>query len=226
MSRSVRAPNSPLPPALPPQTLRVPKAVSDQEGVQVEVTRVLVDSYFDIVRKNLQDAVPKALMYFLVNSTRRGLQQHLIRALYREELFAEIMVEREDVAAKRQQCLEALRTLRAALKTLEGLPGELAGRVGASGARFSFKQMLRAVDDGAEGAGSRPPSRPPSRPASRHASPSRGPRLPRDARRDADAAAAQLSAAQKAALSAVTLLSGGGGGGGRAGDIAAYRTPQ
>jgi hypothetical protein len=36
------------------QTLRVPKAVSDQEGVQVEVTRLLVASYFDIVRKNLQ----------------------------------------------------------------------------------------------------------------------------------------------------------------------------
>jgi hypothetical protein len=36
------------------QTLRVPSAVSDQEGVQVEVTRLLVASYFDIVRKNLQ----------------------------------------------------------------------------------------------------------------------------------------------------------------------------
>ena len=28
--------------------------MSDQEGVQVEVTRLLVASYFDIVRKNLQ----------------------------------------------------------------------------------------------------------------------------------------------------------------------------
>lgn len=41
-------------PAPHPQTLKVPKAVSDQEGVQVEVTRLLVASYFDIVRKNLQ----------------------------------------------------------------------------------------------------------------------------------------------------------------------------
>jgi hypothetical protein len=32
----------------------VPHSVSDQEGVQVEVTRLLVASYFDIVRKNLQ----------------------------------------------------------------------------------------------------------------------------------------------------------------------------
>ena len=42
------------------QTLRVPVSTTEQEEVQVQVTRVLVESYFDIVRKNLQDAVPKA----------------------------------------------------------------------------------------------------------------------------------------------------------------------
>jgi hypothetical protein len=36
------------------QTLRVPEDVSEQESVQVEVTRLLIESYFDIVRKNLQ----------------------------------------------------------------------------------------------------------------------------------------------------------------------------
>lgn len=125
----------------PPRTLRVPKVVSDQEGVQVEVTRLLVSSYFDIVRKNLQDSVPKALMHFLVNTVQRGLQQHLIRTLYREELFTELMNEREDVALKRQQCQEGLRALRQALATLEGIPAELVGRVNASG-KWSFKQML------------------------------------------------------------------------------------
>jgi Dynamin GTPase effector domain len=50
------------------QTLRVPTGTTEQEEVQVEVTRVLVESYFDLVRKNLQDAVPKAVMHFLVRS--------------------------------------------------------------------------------------------------------------------------------------------------------------
>ena len=54
----------------------------------------------------LQDSVPKVLMHFLVNTVQRGLQQHLIRTLYREELFGEVMNEREDVAIKRQQCQE------------------------------------------------------------------------------------------------------------------------
>ena len=49
----------------------------------MEVTRVLVECYFDIVRKNLQDTVPKAIMHFLVLFVQRGLQQRLIRTLYR-----------------------------------------------------------------------------------------------------------------------------------------------
>ena len=49
----------------------------------MEVTRLLVECYFDIVRKNLQDTVPKAIMHFLVLFVQRGLQQRLIRTLYR-----------------------------------------------------------------------------------------------------------------------------------------------
>lgn len=65
------------------QTLRVQTNSSEQEEVQVEVTRLLVECYFDIARKNLQDAVPKAIMNFLVLYVQRGLQQRLIRTLYR-----------------------------------------------------------------------------------------------------------------------------------------------
>ena len=45
-------------------------------------------------------------MHFMVNAVQRGLQQHLIRKLYREELFEAIMEERQDIAAKRTQCQE------------------------------------------------------------------------------------------------------------------------
>lgn len=53
-----------------------------------------------------QDAVPKAIMHFLVNHVQRGLQQQLIARLYREELFETLTKEREDVAAKRNACAE------------------------------------------------------------------------------------------------------------------------
>ena len=50
---------------------------------QVEVIRLLVSSYFDIVRHNLADLVPKCLMRHLVHHSQRGMQQQLIAALYR-----------------------------------------------------------------------------------------------------------------------------------------------
>ncbi len=147
----------------PPETLRVPDAATDQEGVQVEVTRVLVDSYYGIVRRNLQDAVPKALMNFLVGASRRGLQAHLIRSLYREELFGALMEEAEDAAARRAAAQEALRALRAALRTLDALPTEMAGRAGGGGAaaaaaaaaRAGYRQLLAAPRPGEDGSGAR-----------------------------------------------------------------------
>ena len=51
-------------------------------------------------------------MHFLVNTVTRGLQQHLIRELYREEHFDQLVREREDVAARRQECTMGLAALR------------------------------------------------------------------------------------------------------------------
>lgn len=48
-----------------------------------QVIRRLVESYFAIVKRNLADAVPKTIMHFMVNNTKRGLQQHLIQQLYK-----------------------------------------------------------------------------------------------------------------------------------------------
>ena len=68
-------------------------------------------------------------MHFLVNAVARGLQQHLIAQLYREEHFDQLVREREDVAAKRQQCTAALAALKEALSALERLPSHLTARV-------------------------------------------------------------------------------------------------
>lgn len=41
----------------------------------------LISSYFAVVRKNIQDAVPKAIMLCLVNHVKDGLQSHLVRGV-------------------------------------------------------------------------------------------------------------------------------------------------
>lgn len=105
----------------PPETLKVSNVTTEQEAVQVEVTRVLIHSYFDIVRKNMQDLVPKIVMNFMVNHVQKGLQKQLTHVLYREDLLELIMREREDIAERRHQCQEAVRTLRKAMKLLDSI---------------------------------------------------------------------------------------------------------
>ena len=83
MQSSLWSPQYPVSWCAGVQTLRVPQSVSEQESVQVAITRLLVESYYDIVRASLQDSVPKAVMHFLVLFVQRGLQQYLIRTLYR-----------------------------------------------------------------------------------------------------------------------------------------------
>ena len=64
----------------------------------------LIISYFNIVRKTIQDLVPKAIMHLLVNFTRESVQNRLVSELYREDLFNDLLLEDSAVAAERTRC--------------------------------------------------------------------------------------------------------------------------
>ena len=98
---------------------------TEQEELEVDVIRKLVDSYFGVVRKSLQDQVPKAIMHFMVNNTKRGLQQHLIQQLYRDDVIDELLSERDDIVAQRRACKESLAALQESLQALEAIPAQL-----------------------------------------------------------------------------------------------------
>ena len=61
----------------------------------------LLVSYFDIVRKNVKDTVPKSIIHFLVNSSKDTIQNELVAALYKEELFDELLSESTVIAQVR-----------------------------------------------------------------------------------------------------------------------------
>lgn len=46
--------------------LRSSEFDSDEKAVEITATKLLLRSYYDIVRKGIQDYVPKAIMHFLV----------------------------------------------------------------------------------------------------------------------------------------------------------------
>ncbi|KAF6149158.1 hypothetical protein GIB67_026014 [Kingdonia uniflora] len=94
-----------------PTILRPSETCSKQETVEIAVTKFLLQSYYDIVRKNFEDSMPKAIMHFLVNHTERELHNVFIKKLYRENLLEEMLQEPDEVAKKRKHARETLRTL-------------------------------------------------------------------------------------------------------------------
>ncbi|KAK6237074.1 hypothetical protein SCA6_012411 [Theobroma cacao] len=101
----------------PPSILR-PLEMSENEATEIIITKLLVQSYFDLVRKNIQDLVPKAIMHFLVNHTKRNLHNTFIQILYKENLFEELLQEQDEVVARRKHAQEMLHVLRQAVKML------------------------------------------------------------------------------------------------------------
>ncbi|XP_077223193.1 dynamin-related protein 3A-like isoform X2 [Tasmannia lanceolata] len=108
----------------PPSILRPSTEQTEHEAVEIAVTKLLLRSYYDIVRKNIQDFVPKAIMHFLVNHAKRNLLITFIQKLYRENLFEELLQEHEELAIKRKRALEMFRILQQASWTLSELPLE------------------------------------------------------------------------------------------------------
>ncbi|KAF8044140.1 hypothetical protein BT93_A2198 [Corymbia citriodora subsp. variegata] len=108
----------------PPTILRPSESHSEQEAIEIAVTKLLLRSYYDIVRKNIEDSIPKAIMHFLVNHTKRELHNVFIKKLYRENLFEEMLQEPDEIAMKRKRTRETLRVLQQAFRTLDELPLE------------------------------------------------------------------------------------------------------
>uniref|UniRef100_A0A0E0IJ72 Dynamin-type G domain-containing protein n=1 Tax=Oryza nivara TaxID=4536 RepID=A0A0E0IJ72_ORYNI len=108
----------------PPITLKPSENQPAQDATEVAIVKLLIKSYYDIVRKSIEDAVPKAIMHFLVNHTKRELHNVLIRKLYRENLLDEMLRETDEVIIRRQRIQETLQVLEQAHRTLEEFPLE------------------------------------------------------------------------------------------------------
>ena len=74
----------------------------------------LIKSYFYIVRKSIQDSVPKAVMHFLVNYVKDNLQSQLVSSLYKQEEISSLLSESEHIGQRRKEAAEMLKALQKA----------------------------------------------------------------------------------------------------------------
>ncbi|PNF28899.1 Dynamin-1-like protein [Cryptotermes secundus] len=111
--KGVLSPQKPvnLLPEVPMQTSR---KLSDREQRDCDVIERLIKSYFYIVRKSIQDSVPKAVMHFLVNFVKDNLQSELVTHLYKSDQVEELLNESEHVAHRRKEAADMLKALQQA----------------------------------------------------------------------------------------------------------------
>lgn len=90
------------------------RKLSDREQHDCDVIERLIKSYFYIVRKSIQDSVPKAVMHFLVNYVKDNLQSELVTHLYKSDQAESLLNESEHVAQRRREAADMLRALQRA----------------------------------------------------------------------------------------------------------------
>nr|BAN21112.1 dynamin related protein [Riptortus pedestris] len=90
------------------------RKLSDKEQRECAVIERLIKSYFYIVRKSIQDSVPKAVMHFLVNYVKDNLQSELVTHLYKSDQAEELLNESAHIAQRRKEASDMLKALQRA----------------------------------------------------------------------------------------------------------------
>ncbi|GBG24626.1 Dynamin [Hondaea fermentalgiana] len=89
-----------------------------EKDAQVRIIKRLIDTYLSISRSTIRDLTPKTVMFFLVNHVKESVHTELIRELYKEELFDDLLREDDQVALTRGNLKETSKLLHRALTIL------------------------------------------------------------------------------------------------------------
>ena len=116
-SRAKSSGEESVPPPRPPP-MQVTDSPSHREKMETEVVKAMLDSYFSVVRKNVSDLVPKAIICKLVNRSMDQLHHELVSQLYRPERYDELLAESGDIAIRRRKCQEETKRLQQAQAVL------------------------------------------------------------------------------------------------------------
>uniref|UniRef100_A0A1B6GU88 dynamin GTPase n=2 Tax=Cuerna arida TaxID=1464854 RepID=A0A1B6GU88_9HEMI len=110
--KSVVSPQKPI--NLLPEVTMTCRKLTDREQRDCDVIERLIKSYFYIVRKSIQDSVPKAVMHFLVNYVKDNLQSELVVQMYKSDQADELLNESEHIAQRRKEAGDMLKALQKA----------------------------------------------------------------------------------------------------------------
>ncbi|THH31528.1 hypothetical protein EUX98_g2638 [Antrodiella citrinella] len=105
----------------PPPIIRPQAALSDRETMETEVIKLLIHSYFNIVKREMIDMVPKAISYTLVTYSKENLQRELLQELYKPEVLEDLLKESEFVVNRRKEVVGMVTALNKAEEIVAGV---------------------------------------------------------------------------------------------------------
>lgn len=109
--KTPRRKGTPIMDAPPPQIRPLGPAMNDREMMETEVIKILIKSYFSIVKREMIDMVPKAITLTLVNFAKENMQRELLESLYKPDVLDELLKESPDVIARRKECAKMVGAL-------------------------------------------------------------------------------------------------------------------
>ncbi|KAJ4302225.1 vacuolar protein sorting-associated protein 1 [Collariella sp. IMI 366227] len=95
----------------PPPTLKASGTLSEREGIEVEVIKLLISSYYNIVKRTMIDMVPKAIMLNLVSFTKDEMQKELLENMYRQSELDDLLKESDYTIRRRKECQQMVDSL-------------------------------------------------------------------------------------------------------------------
>ncbi|KAL2810977.1 vacuolar ATP synthase catalytic subunit A [Aspergillus granulosus] len=95
----------------PPPTLKASASLSERESTEVEVIKLLITSYFNIVKRTMIDMVPKAIMYTLVQFSKEEMQRELLENMYRNNELDDLLKESDYTIRRRKECQQMVESL-------------------------------------------------------------------------------------------------------------------
>lgn len=84
-----------------PDKLMIDDKPSKRERSEINLIKRMIISYFDVVKKNVNDLVPKTIITFFIRKTIDMAEKEMVHNLYDESMIESIMREDQDVVTQR-----------------------------------------------------------------------------------------------------------------------------
>lgn len=88
---------------------------SKRERNEIGLIKQMITSYFDVVKKNVNDLVPKTVITFFIKRTIDLAEKEMVHCLYDEKVIEAVMKEDQDVVNQRNTIMTNISVLKECL---------------------------------------------------------------------------------------------------------------